>query len=267
MLYKNKAWIGALTPLVLSACTALDSSSDFSHSIASVDTQLNHIQVTGNEYKPEFKAIKGPSILKSSLTFVDNYPLNDSSKLSSYIAMNVSYFQSYDEYKTVNYNGQQLPLKKTQPSTSSCNEHCTATQYFTFPMTPENIDLASKEGLAFTLTSSNATMTTDFTVPAGYIDTIHKTAIANANKAPTVTTTTPPATPVTTSKAEEMVQYWYAEATPQQQQAFSAWAFQNRTEITTQLVGDAKPTEMMSYWYEKSSKEEKIHILKWLLEQ
>ncbi|OBT16016.1 hypothetical protein A9264_12185 [Vibrio sp. UCD-FRSSP16_10] len=269
MLYKNKAWIVALTPLALSACTALDSSSDFSNSIASVDTQLNHVQVTGKEYKPEFKAIKGPSILKSSLNFVDNYPLNNNVTSSSYIAMNVSYFQSYDEYKTVTYNGQQFPLKRTLQSTSSCNEHCTATQYFTFPMSPENISLASAKGLDFTLVSSNSTMTTEFSVPAGYIDTVHKTAQANANKAPTVAVTAAPQTTqvVATSKAEEMVQYWYAEATPQQQQAFSTWAFENRTDITTQLKSDAKPTEMMSYWYEKSSKEEKIAILKWLLEQ
>ncbi|GAD88551.1 hypothetical protein VHA01S_005_01550 [Vibrio halioticoli NBRC 102217] len=269
MLYKNKTWIVALIPLALGACTALDSSSDFSNSIASIDTQLNHVKVIGKEYKPEAKAINGPTILKSSLQVVDVYPLNEKSNLSSFIQMDVSYFQSYDEYKSVSYNGQQLSLQRTQQSASSCNEHCTATQFFTFPISDQDISKASTEGLDFVLASSNNTMKTQFSIPAAYINAIHQTAKLTAGKAPQqMQAPAVKAEPVaTTSKAQEMVQYWYAEATAEQQKAFTSWAFENREQVTTAFASDSKPAEMMAYWYEKSTKSEKIDILKWLLER
>ncbi|GAD80311.1 hypothetical protein [Vibrio ezurae] len=269
MLYKNKTWIVALIPLALGACTALDSSSDFSNSIASVDTQLNHIKVIGKEYKPETKAINGPAILKSSLQVVDIYPLNKQATLSSYVQMDVSYFQSYDEYKSASYNGQQVKLSRTQQSSSSCNEHCTATQYFTFPISDKDIASASTEGLDFVLASSNNTMKTEFSIPAGYINAIHQTAKLNAGKVPQqIQAPVAQAEPVVaTSKAEEMVQYWYSEATVEQQKSFTNWAFENRDSITSAFSSNSKPAEMMAYWYEKSTQPERIEILKWLLER
>ncbi|MEZ9510361.1 hypothetical protein BCV02_08015 [Vibrio breoganii] len=268
VLIKNNKWVLASLAMALGGCSTLDSSSDFSNSVANVDTRLTHIQVTGRDFQPNFIAKSGSNILKSSLSLTDNYPIDKTSAPTSYIEMEVSYFQNYDEYKTSTYNGLVQNLTRTKPSSSSCNEHCTATQYFRFPIDQEQIEIASSQGLSFELTSTNKGMRTQFDIPAAYIETIHKTAELNARGVVlSVDNQAANSKPEPKAKSNEMLEYWYNEAKPEDQNAFTDWAFKNRTEIGAKLDLSNKPVEMMTYWYEKASLEERKKFLTWLLDQ
>ncbi|OEF23998.1 YccT family protein [Vibrio rumoiensis] len=70
---------------------------------------------------------------------------------------------------------------------------------------------------------------------------------------------------VQASKPQEMVEYWYAEATPEEKTAFSSWAFQNRKQVSGELSGKGKPSQMLDYWYKKATPEQRSGILAWLL--
>ncbi|MBD1571881.1 DUF2057 domain-containing protein [Vibrio sp. S17_S38] len=80
-----------------------------------------------------------------------------------------------------------------------------------------------------------------------------------------VTTAPKVAGGATVSKPQEMVEYWYDEASEPQKQAFSAWAFQNRKQVSGELKGSDKPSEMLDYWYKKATPEQRSEILTWLL--
>ncbi len=67
------------------------------------------------------------------------------------------------------------------------------------------------------------------------------------------------------SKPQEMVQYWYGEASDSQKQAFSTWAFQNRKQVSGELAGNDKSSQMLDYWYKKATSEQRSEILTWLL--
>lgn len=67
------------------------------------------------------------------------------------------------------------------------------------------------------------------------------------------------------SKSQEMVEYWYSEATPEEKSSFSNWAFQNRKQVSGELSGKSTPSQMLDYWYKKASPEQRADILSWLL--
>ncbi len=69
------------------------------------------------------------------------------------------------------------------------------------------------------------------------------------------------------SKSQDMVQYWFGEATDAEQQQFADWAFSQRSSVTDMIKTESKPVEMMAYWYDKADKTEKSNILSWLLRQ
>ncbi|WP_086982702.1 YccT family protein [Vibrio aphrogenes] len=67
------------------------------------------------------------------------------------------------------------------------------------------------------------------------------------------------------SKPQEMVEYWYGEASDVEKEAFSSWAFQNRKQVSNDLKTTDKPSEMLDYWYKKASPQQRSAILSWLL--
>ncbi len=69
------------------------------------------------------------------------------------------------------------------------------------------------------------------------------------------------------SKSQDMVQYWFGEATEAEQKQFADWAFSQRSSVTDMIKTESKPVEMMAYWYDKADKTEKSNILSWLLRQ
>ncbi|NGZ14002.1 DUF2057 family protein [Vibrio aestuarianus] len=266
----NKVSIVVLS-LFLGACSSLDSESNFAYSVSDVQPKGSYIQVTGQAYVAESKANVGADVIKSSLYFTYNKAITQNQAPESSIIMDVSYFQSYKEYETVSFFGKTIELEERQTPRESCSEHCTKTQYIKFPLSEADIQQAREKNLEFTLEGNNSVMSTTFIVPKAYIDTIYNgannhTAIAVAPVAvPAAVTTVAEKTKV--SQAQEMVQYWFAEASVSEQKAFADWAFVNRSSINQALKTESKPLEMLAYWYEKADKSEKSQILSWLLNQ
>ncbi|MDE1263274.1 DUF2057 family protein [Vibrio aestuarianus] len=265
----NKVSIIVLS-LFLGACGSLDSGSNFADSVLNVQPKGGYIQVTGRSYVAENKANVGADIIKSSLYFTYNKEVTPNQAPESSITMDVSYFQSYKEYETVSFFGKTIELEERQVPRESCSEHCTKTQYIKFPLSDADIQQARENNLEFTLDGQNSVMSTTFIVPKAYIDTIYNGA--NNHTAMAVAPVVAPATVAVAEKpkasqAQEMVQYWFAEASESEQKAFADWAFANRSSINQALKTESKPLEMLSYWYEKADKSEKSQILSWLLNQ
>lgn len=265
----NKVSVVVLS-LFLGACSSLDSKSNFSDSVADVQPKGGYIQVTGQSYVAESKANVGADILKSSLYFTYNKEVTQNSAPESSIIMDVSYFQSYKEYETVSFFGKTIELEEIQVPRESCSEHCTKTQYIKFPLSDADIQQAREKNLEFTLDGQNSTMSTNFIVPKAYIDTIYNgannhTAIAVAPVAVPVAAVV--AEEPKASQAQEMVNYWYGQATKEEQSAVTDWAFKNRKNASPASIEGSKEIEMVSYWFNKLDSEEKSQTMIWLLEQ
>ncbi len=266
----NKVSVVVLS-LFLGACSSLDSQSNFADSVANVQPKGGYIKVTGQSYVAENRANVGADILKSSLYFTYNKEVTPNTAPESSITMDVSYFQSYKEYETVSFFGKTIELEDRQVPRESCSEHCTKTQYIKFPLSDADIQQAREKNLEFTLEGQNSVMSTTFIVPKAYIDTIYNgannhTAIAVAPVA-AVPVAAVAAEEPKASQAQEMVNYWYGEATKEEQSAVTDWAFKNRKNANPAPLEGSKEIEMVSYWFNKLDNEEKSQTMIWLLEQ
>lgn len=244
----------------IGGCTTLNSESDFSDAIDSVRERKNYVEVVSKDYSPEFLSIKGPGIIKSSLVVNGFFPKNDGRIPDSSIDFEVSYFQAHDEYQRVLFNGRELPLKPTLATSSSCNEHCTVTQYVTFPIEASDLEQAVDDGLKFQLKSSSGNMVTQFELPANLVQAVVEEA-TGYSQLHTESPVQTPESPSHISKNQEMVEYWLSEASDEDKAVFADWAFSSADLTTSEVEARSKPLEMMVYWFNKSSKSEKISIL------
>lgn len=265
----NKVSIVVLS-LFLGACSSLDSQSDFAYSVLNVQPKGGYIQVTGQSYVAESKANVGADIIKSSLYFTYNKEVTQNQAPESSITMDVSFFQNYKEYETVSFFGKTIELEERQVPRESCSEHCTKTQYIKFPLSDADIQKARENNLEFTLDGQNSVMSTTFIVPKAYIDTIYNGA--NNHTAMAVAPIAVPAAVAVSEKpkasqAQEMVNYWYGQATKEDQYAVTDWAFKNRKNDSPALIEGSKEIEMFSYWFNRLDSEEKSQTMIWLLEQ
>ncbi|MUJ24127.1 hypothetical protein, partial [Aliivibrio fischeri] len=185
----------------------------------------------------------------------------------SYVAVELSYFKASYAYDSVSFNGTETGITAYSPSTESCSEHCTSTQYFTFPIDNKDIELSAKNGLTYDVHATNDTSKLSFTIPAGYFQAVLDEKTLQLEHAPSVMQQPVAEVKVESkdSKPVEMSKYWFDEATVVEQEQFTEWAFANRKSISTQLKSDSKSVEMLSYWYEKASTEDRAQILTWLL--
>ncbi|OCH33314.1 hypothetical protein A6E13_12955, partial [Aliivibrio fischeri] len=196
-----------------------------------------------------------------------NYATTSRAVPESYVAVELSYFKASYAYDSVSFNGTETDITAYSPSTESCSEHCTSTQYFTFPIDNKDIELSAKNGLTYDVHATNDTSKLSFTIPAGYFQAVLDEKALQLEHTPSAVQR-----PVTEVKVEskdskpvEMSKYWFDEATVAEQEQFTEWAFANRKSISTQLKSDSKSVEMLSYWYEKASTEDRAQILTWLL--
>ncbi|MGF1753889.1 DUF2057 domain-containing protein [Vibrio makurazakiensis] len=67
--------------------------------------------------------------------------------------------------------------------------------------------------------------------------------------------------------SSEMIEYWFNQATEDEQVEFTDWAYENRKSLTTELESESKPLEMLSYWYSKADKMQRSQIVAWLVSQ
>lgn len=259
------------TAMVAVGCSNLDSSSAFNDVAKNIQERHNYVQVVAKDITPETKALLGADIVKSELNYVGNFPKTAEKNIdSSYVDMNVTYFKNYDQFKTVTYSSQHLELDTYRPLAETCTEHCTTTQWFKFPLSPEFIQQTTDDSIVFTLNSSTNKNKVEFSVPKAYFLAVIEEAnyvLGGVSQPSTVTAQVQAEVTASTAKSVEMVQYWFAEASVSEQKAFADWAFVNRSSINQALKTESKPLEMLSYWYEKADKSEKSQILSWLLNQ
>ncbi|MCY9875377.1 VvgS protein [Vibrio natriegens] len=263
--------IFVVAPIMLSACSALDSSSNFDDVVDSVNQRYDFVQVKSKAYNPATKAIKGPDVVQASMSIVANYPRTDKQPPASYISIEVATFESYDEYETVSINGQTLKLHVDQPSKSMCSEHCVVTQYLSFPISVD--ELSKNVDLEFELRSATSRVVTDFSIAYGYLNSVQREALLQGtlNQATTKVASPVPTAPAvltsSLSKPEEMVRYWYKKASLQEQELFAQFAVKNRKSVQSLESSDSQSYNMLQYWYSEASKEERSEILNWIINQ
>ncbi|MGR5421466.1 hypothetical protein [Vibrio alfacsensis] len=256
--------------ILLSGCTTLSADDDFSDAIRSVDKRADYVAIEAKSITPKENKGYGANAIKNISQVVANYPLTAALNVpESYVAVELNYMKAHSEYSSVMLNGKALDIKPYAPSDETCSEHCTITQYITFPIDNDLIEKSAQNGLTYLLKTENDMSQLSFSIPAGYFQ-----AILNEYKTESavVSPVAPAPQPLLVavalqSQSIEMTQYWYSEATLSEQEQFTQWAVANRKSIDNPLVSESKALDMMSYWYEKSSKEEKSQILMWLLSQ
>ncbi len=254
--------------LLLGACSSLDSESDFSQSVASVNNKGSQVNVIGKTYTPIADSSNGGDIVKSKAVVVLQSPSN-SDAITGQVNMEVSYFKSYTEFEKATYLGKTVELTEVKPSTSTCTEHCTASQYFYFPIDQAAVNSADSGDFKFDLiTNSNYKVT--FTIAGGYMKALRDEVVSQKGSSAAVATV-PVVAAVSSSPVEanaksvEMIQYWY-EKTPKSEQAqFVDWAVQHRKSGSSEPVFESQPAQMMQYWYNEASVEERQASLAWLL--
>ncbi len=255
--------------VLVSGCSTLDSSSAFEDVARSVKERHNYVQVVAKDFTPDSEAIVGSDVIKSSLFYVGNYPKGSETQVhNSYVDMNVTSFKSYDSFSSVTFNGKSIDIKEYRPQAETCTEHCTVTQWFQFPLANETLASMSDDSVSFTLSTNTDKNVVKFSVPKAYFEAVKKEAeyaMANQPKNTVQAETLP--IKMNESKSQDMVQYWFSEATTEEQKQFADWAFSQRTSVTNMIQAESKPLEMMAYWYDKASKTEKSNILSWLLRQ
>ncbi|MCE4934945.1 hypothetical protein [Aliivibrio fischeri] len=253
--------------LLLSGCSTLSSDDDFSDAIEEVTRKFNYVSIEAKDIVPIENKSVGASSLKNTSQLVAIYPTGGRKAPSSYMAVELSYFKTSYAYDSVFINNEERKIKPYSVSTESCSEHCTSTQYFTFPIDNEEIVSSAKTGLTYVVKTQNDLSKLSFTIPAGYFQAVLNEKTLQLEHAPSVIQQPVAEVKVESkdSKPVEMSKYWFDEATVAEQEQFTEWAFANRKSISTQLKSDSKSVEMLSYWYEKASTEDRAQILTWLL--
>ncbi|EHU6503968.1 hypothetical protein KZG85_000407 [Vibrio cholerae] len=267
-LFKTTILFSTITMAV--GCSNLDSSSVFNDVAKNVKERHNYVQVVAKDITPNAKAIVGPDIVKSELSYVGNFPKAEGVNIeNSYVDMNVTYFKNYDQFDTVAYASQKLKVETYRPLAETCTEHCTTTQWFKFQLSQEYIQQLNSDSVVFTLASSTDKNQVEFTVPKAYFLAVineAKFALQGTDVAPVAPIVAVQAQP-TASKPNEMIQYLFGEASSAERQEFANWAFANRAEVAQPMVTQNKLVEMMADWYKKADKAEKASILSWLISQ
>lgn len=251
-----------LSSILLASCANFADDGDYSDAIQSVKERSNFIEIKGKAFSTDDILVGNSQILNSAANITAIFPKQSSAKVdSSYVAMSMTYFKSYNLYENAHYNGVTVPLKAYKVTSETCNDNCTTTQYVTFPVDMATLEKAKEEGLSYQVATANDSSIIDYKIPAGYIQ-----AIFNEKNSHAVMTQPQvlAASPVL-SKPQEMVEYWYGEASDVEKEAFSSWAFQNRKQVSNDLKTTDKPSEMLDYWYKKASPQQRSAILSWLL--
>ena len=253
-----------LSVVLLSGCSTLSSDDDFSDAIKEVTRKYNYVSIEAKDIVPIENQSVGASALKNTSQLVANYATSKKKFPSSYMAVELSYFKASYSYNSVVINGSERKIEPYSISTESCSEHCTATQYFTFPIDNNEIESAAQNGLTYVAKTKNEVSKLSFTIPAGYFQAVLDEKNLQLLNNPVISQPIAKVE-ISDTKPVEMTKYWLDEASPVEQEQFTEWAFANRKTVNSKLTTSSKSLEMLSYWYEKASSEDKAQILTWLL--
>lgn len=257
-----------LSIVLLSGCSTLSANDDFTNSISSVNKRTGYVSIEAKSITPTNTKSVGSNVIKNTSQLIANYPLNLTvSAPSSYIAVELNYMKAHSEYNSVSINGNGLPVNFYAPKVETCSEHCTITQYMSFPIDNETIEKSAQSGLTYLVKNANGASQLSFFIPSGYFR-----AIVNEYKEKNLESSLSVSDPKTglaaqQSKSVEMTQYWYGEATLSEQEQFTQWAVANRKSISSPLISESKPLEMLGYWFDKATAKEKTQVLLFLVHQ
>ncbi|MBD1575883.1 hypothetical protein HC723_05360 [Vibrio sp. S11_S32] len=252
--------------LLLSACSNFADDGDYSDAIKKVEDRSNFVEVQGKAFSTGDIIVGDSQILNSAANITAIFPKKDSKNLElSHVAMSMTFFKTYNFYTSAIYNGKTVALKDYKVSSEVCNDNCTTTQYVTFPVDMETLQQARTTGLVYQIVTPNKSSVIDYKIPAGYVEALFNEANGHISNSTNIAAATTIAPITQASKPQEMVQYWFDEASAEQKQAFSSWAFQNRKQVAGELKGSDKPSQMLDYWYKKATPEQRSDILSWLL--
>ncbi|MFC5076888.1 hypothetical protein VTH8203_00956 [Vibrio thalassae] len=250
--------------LLLGACSSLDSDSDFSQSVETVDYKGGQTRVVGKTYTPETISSNGGDIVKSQVVVVLNSKNSQPNELAGFVNMEVTYFKSYNEFEKASYLGRTVDLIPIKPSTSTCSEHCTTSQYFSFPIDKAAVDSIDRGDFEFELIT-NSRYEVTFTIASGYMKALRNEMESQTQNTGILASRVIVNDNQSTSKSLEMIQYWYERSTDQDREKFIDWAVQNRKNGNAEETFTSQPAQMMQYWYNTGSKEERQQVLGWVL--
>ena len=262
----------ASIPFFLLGCTTLDSNSDFSDAVKRIDSKQNYKVVIGESLTPDVIKVNQGQLVNSSLELNYVQPYGNNSAPDSYITMELQYFKNYNEYRTAFVQGteEKVKLKPYAAAAETCSDICTQTQYIQFPIESDSFDQAPYKDLIFDVQASNSN-SISFSIPAGYIEAIVKTAKErSASQTAIVATSTAVVTPSVeagpATKAVDMSNYWFKEIPVDERDSTISWAVANRNGVKNSIDTTSKEVEMFSYWFEKASNDERNSIIKSLLD-
>ncbi len=272
MMNKLRALLVVSAMVASAGCSTLDSSSNFDDVVKTSKERRHYTQITTKPITPQTHAIVGADVVKAQLHYVGIYPHDsiDIDKVaSSTIAGEVTFFKSYDHFETVNIAGRKMALNSDRPMAETCTEHCTVTQWFSFPFTHNELAALPNDQVEFTLSSATGKNRVKFMLPKQYFLSAEQEANYLRNSDTTQLTNQTPQQKQSDGKQRslEMVQYWYQQADGGQQEQFKDWAFAHRSVVSEQLKTDQQALNMLSYWYANASVDERKTILTWLLTQ
>ncbi|NOI15876.1 hypothetical protein [Vibrio hepatarius] len=259
---------------ITAGCSTLNSSSDFSDAVQSIKERSNYVEVAAKTIIPDTQALVGANLVRSELTYTSVQPIGESNLTKkSTIDMTVTFFKSYDVFHSASVLGQTVALDNSKPMAETCSEHCTVTQWVSFPFSERELAEFSGENVNFTITSGNNNIV-EVSVPKAYFEAIEQeadTLIARNQSTQPYVNQTPEVIKVNdsapASKALEMTQYWYAKASAQDIDKFSQFAISNRKGVVQKLESTSQELNMMQYWYSEASEIERSQILQWLISQ
>ncbi len=255
-----------LSAILLSGCSTLSSDDDFSDAVNEVTKKSTYVSIEAKSINPIENEGVGANAMRNTSQLTANYATTPKAAPTSYLAVELSYFKSSNVYDSISLNGVEKKMTAYSPSTESCSEHCTATQYFTFPIDNKDIALSAKTGLTYIVKTQNDLSKLSFTIPASYFQAVLDEKALQLQNTQMVVTQQPAAEiKEVETKPVEMTKYWFDDATTVEKEQFTEWAFANRKAVSNKLATSSKSLEMLSYWYEKASSEDKAQILTWLL--
>ena len=252
-------------------CSSLDTSSDFSDVVNSIKERNHYVEVYAKSIQPDTKSLVGADLVKSELTYTSVQSKGEKklSKQSS-IDMSVSFFKNYDTFHTATLNGKQVELDNFRPTSETCTEHCTVTQWFRFPFSNENLEQFKGSDVTFTI-SSGKKNTIEVVVPKAYFEAVEQEglSIITSNTAAVALSSTPVVdkTSINESKTTDMIQYWYDKSSTQERELFAQFAIKNRKGVVETSKSDSQSYNMLQYWYSEADQKERSEILQWLINQ
>ncbi|WP_022942910.1 hypothetical protein [Psychromonas hadalis] len=248
---------------LLSACSTLSTDDDLSNAIDSVNNKPTYFEVKGQKLQPNNMSGSNSGVIDATMFITANIAKEGQKAPNSTVKMVLGYFETHNPYKYAAVNGKKVEIKAYKVATSMCTENCIATQYFTFPVSNEDLLNALDSEFIYELYPDAGSKKLKFSVPGEYISALLNGYTANALPA----SIAPIVAKKITSSPLQMSQDLFVKASDTEKEQFTDWAFKNRKSIEAPLNAEGKILPMLEYWYEKASSDEKAEILTWILAQ